>query len=249
LRTFNGLLYDFQATGDFLLAQAKDFKVQTRQVSGAPTWPNASMNSAVGTQMGSTRVALCAAPSRLVVNGSSAALADGQTLSLPSGVDILRTGNVYLVTSQSGDSVRAVMTSTWIDMSVGLGTWPTTVRGLLANANDVNELETSSGTVFNAAVSFGDLYGRYGNSWRVASADSLLSDCGGKIERGIPGKPFFASDLAPDIRDRTRAICSQAGVKESALLDACTLDVAVLGKQAASAYVGAPAPAAVGNGK
>ena len=104
--------------------------------------------------------------------------------------------------------------------------------------------------MLNVPVSFDDLYHRYGNSWRVASAGSLLSDCrGGKIERGIPKKPFFASDLAPSIRDRARAICTHVGVKERALLDACTLDVAVLGKQAATVYVGAPAPAAVGNGK
>ncbi len=250
LRTFSGLLYDFQASGDFLLAQAKDFAVQTRQVSGAPAWPDASINNAVATQMGTTRVALCAAPSRLMINGNSAVLADGQKLSLPSGVEIFRRGNVYLLIGQSGDSVRAVMNNTWIDVSVGLGRWPTKVRGLLANANgNVNELETSGGTVLNAPVSFNDLYGRYGNSWRVAPTDSLLSVCGGEIERGIPKKPFFASDLAPRIRDRARAICTHAGVQERALLGACTLDVAVLGKQATAVYVGAPAPAAVGNEK
>jgi hypothetical protein len=37
--------------------------------------------------------------------------------------------------------------------------------------------------------------------------------------------------------------------RPSALLDACTIDVAVLGKQAAAVYVGAPAPVAVGTGK
>jgi von Willebrand factor type D domain len=251
LGTFSGLLYDFQASGDFLLAQTKDFTVQTRQVSGAPTWPDASINDAVATQIGSTRVALCAAPSRLMINGNSAVLADGQRLSLPSGVEIVRRGNVYLVIGQSGDSVRAVVNNnTWIDVSVGLGRWPTKVRGLLANANgNVSELETSGGTVLNAPVSFNDLYGRYGNGWRVAPTGSLLSVCGGKIERGIPKKPFFVSDLAPSIRDRSRAICTHAGVQERALLDACTLDVAVLGKQAAAVYVAAPAPAAVGNGK
>ena len=250
LRTFNGLLYDFQASGDFLLAQAKGFTVQTRQVSGAPAWPNASVNSAVATQMGGTRVALCAAPSRLLINGSPVVLAESQTLSLPSGVEIFRRGNAYLVVDPGGDSVRAVMNSTWIDVSVGLGTWPTTVRGLLANANgNVNELETSGGTVLNAPLSFGDLYGRYGNSWRVAPTASLLSGCKGKIERGVPNKPFFAGNLDPKTRDRARAICTQAGIKPSALLDACTIDVAVLGKQAAAVYVGAPAPVAVGNGK
>lgn len=250
LQTFSGLFYDFQATGDFLLAQAKDFVVQTRQVSGAPTWPNASINQAVATQMGNTRVALCTTvPAPLVVDGTPTVLADGQTLSLPSGVDVFRTGKVYLVIDQSGNSMRAVMNGTWIDVSVGLGMWPTEVRGLLANANgNVNELETSDGTVLNTPISFDNLYGRYGKSWRVAPADSLLSDCGSKaIESGIPTKPFFARDLAPNIYNKARAICTQVGVKDPALLDACTLDVAVLGNEkAAIAYVGLPAPAAVG---
>jgi hypothetical protein len=250
LRTFSNLFYDFQATGDFLLAQAKDFVVQTRQVSGAPTWPNASINQAVATQMGKTRVALCtAAKTPLVVDGNSIVLADGQTLSLPSGVDVFRTGNVYLVIDQSGNSVRAVVNATWIDVSVGLGTWPTEVRGLLANANgNVNELQTSDGTVLNTPISFDTLYHRYGESWRVAPPDSLLSDCGGEaIESGIPTKPFFARDLEPSLYNKARAICTNVGVKDPVLLDACTLDVAVLGNEkAAAAYVGLPAPTAVG---
>jgi hypothetical protein len=250
LRTFSGLLYDFQAAGDFLLAQAGDFAVQARQVPVKPPFQNVSANQAVATQMGSTRVALCAAPTRLVVNGKSAGLADGQTLSLPSGVHVHRTGAVYLVTDQNGNSMRAAMVGPWIDVSVGLGTWPTGVRGLLANANgNPHLLQASDGTILPAPVPFGQLYRRYGDSWRVAPADSLLSVCGGKIEPGNPQKPFFASNLAPGIRDSARAICLHTGVKNPALLDACTLDVAVLGKQAATVYVGAPAPAAVGTGK
>jgi hypothetical protein len=67
LTTFDGLLYDFQAAGDFILAETgPDFVVQTRQVSGAPTWPNASVNKAVATRMGKTRVAVCL-PNRLEV--------------------------------------------------------------------------------------------------------------------------------------------------------------------------------------
>lgn len=248
LRTFNGLFYDFQATGDFLLAQASDFAVQTRQVSGAPTWPDASLNHAVATRMGSTRVALCVVPARLAVDGRLADLADGKTLSLPSGVDVFRTGNVYLVTDLRGNSMRAVMNDTWIDVSVGLGTWPTNVRGLLANANgNVNQLAMSDGTVLSSPLSFQDLYHRYGDSWRVAPADSMLSNCGQEIQRGIPAKSFFASDLPQTIRDRARGICTQAGVKIPALLDACTLDIAVLGSEkAAAVYVGLPAPTGVG---
>src|SRR6185503_5424999 len=74
LATFGGLFYDFQASGDFVLAQVDpDFVVQTRQVSGAPTWPEASVNSAVATQMGKSKVALCL-PGRLNVDGADAEL-------------------------------------------------------------------------------------------------------------------------------------------------------------------------------
>src|SRR5262249_51445790 len=60
LFTFNGSFYDFQASGDFVLAEVDpDFVVQTRQVSGAPTWPDASVNHAVATRIGKTRVAIC----------------------------------------------------------------------------------------------------------------------------------------------------------------------------------------------
>ncbi len=63
LRTFQGLLYDFQATGDFTLAEVDpSFSVQTRQVSGAPTWPNATVNKAVAARFGKTKVGICLAP-------------------------------------------------------------------------------------------------------------------------------------------------------------------------------------------
>jgi hypothetical protein len=260
LTTFNGLYYDFQATGDFLLAHTPQFQVQSRQVSGAPPWPDAAVNQAVATQMGATQVAVCATAKRsLVLNGSPTDLLDGHTLLLPTGVDVSRTGNVYRITDASGNSLRAVVntgpTLTWIDVTVGLGTWPTAVEGLLANPStpddptgNVHALAARDGTIYPTPVAFSDLYGHYGNSWRVAPADSLLAVCGGGPPAvGTPTQFFYAHDLPQNDDAQARAICTSAGVTVSALLDACTLDVAVLGtKQAAAVYVGAPAPAAVG---
>jgi hypothetical protein len=237
LATFNGLFYDFQASGVFVLAQVDpDFVVQTRQVSGAPTWPNADVNNAVATRMGKTQVAICLAPARLAVDGKIADLGDGQSLSLPGGVDVKRKGNVYLITGDSGDSVRAEVNPSWINVSVGLGRWPATVRGLIANANgNVNEIETRDGIVLANPFSFADLYHRYADSWRVPSNESLLRVCGDReIENGITTKTFYANDLDPTLYERARAVCIAAGVKVGPLLDACTLDV------------GAPAPIAVG---
>ena len=247
LTTFGGLLYDFQASGDFILVQATpDFVVQTRQVSGAPTWPNASVNKAVATRMGKTKVAICLAPARLEIDGKTVKLRDGKSLSLPDGVDISRRGNVYIIADQSGDSVRAELNAGWINVIVGLGRWPAKVRGLLANANgNVNQIETRDGTVLTNPFSFEDLYHRYADSWRVPSNESLLSVCG-ITGRGIPKKPFYANDLNANAYKRARAVCEAAGVKVESLLDACTLDVAVIGSgTAARVFVGTPAPIAV----
>ena len=250
LSTFGGLLYDFQASGDFVLAQTgKDFVVQTRQVSGAPTWPNATVNKAVATRMGDTRVALCTAPSRLEVDGAPAEVGDGKTLSLPSGVDILRTGNVYVVVDQRGNSMRAELNDAYINVSVGLGHWPAQVSGVLANANGhVNQIKARTGAVLSTPFAFADLYHRYADSWRVSARESLLSACGGReIETGIPKKPFYANNLDRKVYQRARAVCTAAGVKVKSILDACTLDVAVIGREtAAKVFVGLRAPVAVG---
>jgi VWD domain-containing protein len=249
LHTFSGLFYDFQASGDFVLAQVdRDFVVQTRQKSGAPTWPDASVNSGVATRMGNDKVAICL-PGRLNVNGANTELGDGKSLSTPEGVDIWRRGNVYFIIGQTGDSVRATINPTWIDVSVGLGRWPANVTGLLANAGgDVNKIAARDGTVLTNSFNFEDLYNRYGESWRVRSDESLLSACGDNVERGNPRRPFYARDLDPQVAERTRAVCIAAGVKAGPLLDACTLDVAVIGNdEAAKVFVGAHDPLAVGN--
>jgi hypothetical protein len=250
LRTFDGLFYDFQASGDFTLAQTEpNFVVQTRQVSGAPTWPDATVNKAVATQMGKSKVAICL-PARLIVDGNNIDVPDGKSFSTPEGVDIRRAGNTYVVTDQTGNSVRAVLNPGWIDVFVGLGRWPTTVTGLLANAeNNVNKIAARDGTVLTNPFSFDELYNRYGESWRVAQNDSLLSACDDRrVERGNPSRPFFAKDLDRSTYDRTRAVCVAAGVKGEAFLDACTLDVAVIGNdEAAKVFVTLPQPVAVGN--
>lgn len=248
LQTFGGLFYDFQAAGDFLLAETTDFTVQARQVSGAPNWPNASVNQAVATIMGATKVTMCL-PDRVVVDGAGVSVDDGKTFSSPSEVDVIRNGNVYLVFDQAGNSVRAVMNGTWMDVSVGLGTWPTTVRGLLADTSTDRKfsLVGSDGTTYPTPIAFNDLYNRFGESWRVGGDASLLLECGPEPEHSNPKEPFFVGNLPGDERERAQSVCQQAGVAAGPLLDACTLDVVVIGDaRAAEVYVGAEPPAAVG---
>ncbi|HEX9547273.1 MAG TPA: hypothetical protein VF942_08040, partial [Acidimicrobiales bacterium] len=248
LRTFNGLFYDFQASGDFTLAEVDaGFSVQTRQVSGAPPWPDATVNKAVAARFGKTKVAICLAPPggdqtpRVHVDGKLTAVDDGKTLELPGGVGIARQGNVYQITSDDGDSVRATVNSynstTWIDVNVGLGRWPSSAKGLIANVNgNVNQIATRDNFVLTNPFNFDELYHRFADSWRVGEKESLLSVCNAErvIERGIPKRPFYAKDLAQNVREKALAVCNAAGVKPGPLLDACTLDVTVIGQDAAA---------------
>jgi hypothetical protein len=251
LDTFRGLFYDFQAAGDFLVAQEdRDFVVQSRQVSGAPTWPNATVNKAIATRMGKTTVALCLGPERLYVDGKIVQLGETNALSLPDGIDITRRNSDYFITSQSGDSVRATVHPSpgWIDVAVGLGHWPANVKGILANAGaNVNEIAASDETVLTNPFPFETFYHHYADSWRIAPTESLLAVCGSETEHRIPSKTFYASDLDSQMTERTRAVCTAAGVKDAAYLDACTVDVAMIGNdEATRIFVGMPPPVAVG---
>lgn len=250
LATFGHLLYDFQASGDFLLAQTdSDFQVQTRQASGAPTWPNASVNKAVAVQSGKDRVAICL-PQRVLVNGRAARIRDGGYLRLAGGTTVLRSGNVYHVLAPSGDSIGATLNGSYIDVSVGLGRWPSKVRGLLANAGDkVTDVAAADGAILSAPFAFEALYGHYAQSWRVDPRRSLLAACGREVKRGVPQKPFFANDLDEALAKRTQAICQRAGMKEGPVLDACMIDVAMLGERAARGLLRMPAPVDVGDAR
>jgi hypothetical protein len=248
LMTFGGLLYDFQASGDFVLAETgPDFTVQVRQVSGAPTWPDASVNKAVGMRIGRSRITICLGERPLRIDGHAVDLANGTMLNLPDGGDVLRIGDAFLIRAPGGDSVRAQVESVQINVTVGLGRWPANVHGLLANANgNLNAIAARDGTIFTNPFSFDDLYHHYGDSWRVPLSESLC-DCGdSRIERGNPQRPFFARDLPSEIYQHARQVCVRAGVRADALLDACTLDVAVIGTDAAArVFVHSPTPNAV----
>lgn len=252
LTTFDGLLYDFQASGDFILAKTgPDFVVQTRQISGAPNWPNAAINKAVATQMGNSSVAICLqappAPEKLYVDGKTRTVVNGKPLSLDDGVNISKNSNVYVISDPNGNSVRAQLNVSYIDVSVRLGRWPTKAYGLLANANgNVNRLEGRDGRSITNQFSFEQLYQQYGTSWRVFDDELLLTVCG-ENPRGNPSNWFFAKDLDPAVSNATKAVCEARGVARGPILDACTLDVAVIGQNsAAEVFSNMPAPVAVG---
>ena len=240
LTTFFGVHYDFQASGDFVLVQADPgLLVQTRQ-KPLPANPIVSVNTAVGVKTQDNRVAICLAG--LSINGSFKALTDGESWSLPNDVKVARSGLVYTVSSPSGDIVRADLgPGSYMNVSVDLGvTNPTNIRGLLGGeGGEKHDLIDGYGKPFRSSLSYSE-FGGFGDTWRVRPRDSLML-CDQYVEPGWPKGPIYAENLPPRERERARQVCMRAGVKNEVLLDDCTLDVSLLGTDAAAAaYVSAP---------
>jgi hypothetical protein len=104
------------------------------------------------------------------------------------------------------------------------------------------------GAPLKAPFNFGELYERYGNTWRVLANEDLLLACGEMREQSSPAKPLTVNDLAPPDYKRARAVCIAAGVKDEALIQACSVDIVVLKTdKAAEVFAHAPAPTVVGN--
>ena len=179
--------------GDFELLETKSgFVVQNRQVSGAPTWPNASVNSAIAAQLGKTKVAVCLTPQKVVVDGKALPLRQGKVELLADGTQISLRGNSYLMRGASGDWVKADVNTGYIDVRVGLGRWPIDAQGLLVNVNsDPNQVAMREGTVLKIPFSFEEFYYRYGESWRVKPTESMLNVCGEPKELRATGQTLL----------------------------------------------------------
>ena len=228
ITTFDGLYYNFYVTGDYVLADAgPDFIVQARQELGAKVFnnPNVSMNTAVAVQMGSNRVLIYDSPEQVVVNGKTTTVADNQILNLPGGVYLMRVGEAYAVTSETGDLVSATLYNGYMNLEVGLGKRArSTAHGIMASPSQT-ALSLRDGTVLKEPVSLNDLNVRFAKSWLVQPNESLFPDH--PIAYSAPGKEFTAADLDPEAAALAREACVAAGVTDAAHLDSCTLDTAV----------------------
>ncbi|MFZ2161919.1 MAG: VWD domain-containing protein [Sideroxyarcus sp.] len=269
IATLDGLFYDFQAAGDFLLVEnGPSFIVQVRQ-QWTPNRPNVAFNKAVAMRMGKTRVAVFLDPTRLVVDGKQVALADGKTLTLPDNVEVTRNANVYVIKRSSGETVRVTaIDNAWVnilgghfmDVAVSLNySAYGGMRGLLGNGNgDVqDDIATRDGKVLAQPVSFENFYHQYGASMSIQPKESLFGENRRMVTVAVPDvavknvfeapkKPYTVKNLAPREYKPARAACIKAGVKDQPLLDACTLDVAVLrSPEVAKLYTGIAPPAAV----
>lgn len=259
LITLDGLKYDFQAVGEFVLLQSDtgDMVIQTRQVPwGASRL--VAVNKAVAMNVNGDIVGIYDGQSPpLYVNGSPT-LVPGLPLELAGG------GRVYLFDGR--------YTVVWPDSSqvtVGFGRFGGVpyldikvsispervghVSGLLGNYDGAssNDLVTRDGIALDRHPSFEQLYGQFAQSWRISQAESLFfygagEDTGTFTDATFPDQLVTSDTLEPTVRTQAEDTCTNAGITDPALLDACIVDVGVTGETSfADSVASADPPAEV----
>jgi hypothetical protein len=191
--TFDGLHYDFQATGDFVLVRGIEsgLEVQVRQT---PWVANTTVNTGLATLVDGNRVEFYSDQGIPLVNNLSLNLAIGASQGLGNG-SISRTaisgygsdGDLYTITYANGDKLKNyVYRGFLMDPTLEL-VGSQNVAGLLGNnnGNTGDDLALRDGTILANPLAPENLYGEFSNSWKVTESESLFSPIASLTPSGV----------------------------------------------------------------
>ena len=276
LLTLDGVGYDFHAVGEFVLLRGlsgtafEGFEVQARTapVDGVD---NVSVNVAVAARLSDgTDVMFDATDDNpLSTNGSVRLLADQGSLTLGTGDQITRDGDVYTLTFAGSDGTVGTADDARLFVSLQEGrldlgvqiadNMAGQVEGLLGDGdgNAANDIALADGTVLERPLAFDDLYGQYRDDWRVTTEEQSLFtyDAGesldGFYDPDMPGQVVTVDDFDQAAVDAARAAVEAGGLTPGTVnYDNAVLDFLLTGDEgfiesSASESVQAPETASV----
>ena len=245
LLTPDGLAYDFQGVGEFVLLRSEfeGFEIQSRQESWGGLGSQVSVNTGFAFNVDNVKVALVESP----VDGSIELYIDREIQSRPTDYSLDSGGRVIAnrttLDVRWSDGSRAVVRirPNWMNLSLALNERHAgKVSGLLGNYNgDVSDdIVTESGKNLTTTPSAKELYGIFADGWRVRSADASHfyyyegQDYDTFANRLFPGRVFTVDDLSEQQRRDATAICEEKGVTDAPHLENCILDVGLSGDAA-----------------
>ena len=251
LYTFDGLHYDFQTAGEFILSRQTsggNFEVQAR-ISAPIGVTSYSVITELGIQVGNDRVTIDSTRANVVwVNGVAATFTNGVD-TLASGT-ITQKGSSYIVALNTGESVNAQIvsngmqygpgtTSQGINTTLSLNPFvelPGAVQGLLGNANGTasKDLTLADGTVLPTNMPASELYGAFADAWRVTQASSLLDYATGQttqtfIDKNYPGTPITLASFPQTAIAAATALVQKMGITDPGLQQSAIYDYLVTG--------------------
>lgn len=248
LVSHDGLLFDFQAGGEFVLTRATaggPFEVQTRQ-EPVGNQLALSYNTALATAVDGHRVGLYTRlPAELHVDGVPTTLAPGHGLALGGGQIERQDAQTYVIDYPTGEQV----TVTRVDaqavegrhFNIGVrlpGSRAGEVEGLLGDGDGdrSDDLGLGGGVFMPHPVSFAELHasgpGTFAAAWRVDPAASLFDYAVGTDPATFRGAPYSlmptheAALLGPHA-GLAQELCESCPL---ILRDTCLLDVSHSGE-------------------
>ena len=254
LTTLDGLGYDFQAVGEFVLVEGTHLDGDSLmvQVRTAAVGDFASVFSAVATEIEGTG----GDPVRVTIEAGRASplQIDGVPVTIDPEADsvLAGIGRVYLVGADEpggpttyvvdyGNYMQALTVrdyGTRLDVELALDpSWNGRLRGLLGNfdGDAENEFATrSGGLIADSDLSFDALYETYGNSWRISQDESLFDYVDGKGPEDFTDLKFPRQaptlDSFPDqLVNSAVAMADQLGIKDPVQRQAAILDFLLTG--------------------
>ena len=254
--TFDGLTYNMQGVGEFILAEStqanNSYLVEIRT---AP-WSNSatvSVITQVAAQVGSDRVTFGLGRQDVVwINGVGQTLAIGQAQSIDNGAgSIVQTASsTYQLTWATGETLDVTSNGSYftVDTSLAQGEGAGSVEGLLGSDNgQANDFEVgpntagtgvTAGTILTGTLSQTQLYGEFVQSWRIPAGTQGLFDYGAGettdsfTDLNFPGDTISLSQLEasdPGLVQAAQAAVQAAGITDPGLQLDAELDLIVTG--------------------
>ncbi|MCB1968300.1 MAG: VWD domain-containing protein, partial [Candidatus Accumulibacter sp.] len=237
--TADGLIYDMQGCGEFVLVEtinASDPSPLTVQTRTAMYGPNVSVNTAVATLVDGHRVTIDTLESEpLRIDGQVTTIASGGSTALGGG-QIHFDAGVYSIVYPTQERLIVTDRGSYVDVRLcaSADRPDGSLHGLLGNfdGNATNDLATRDGTVLPTQLTFAELYDTFANSWRITQAESLFDYRAGESTATFSGdncpiqKTTRASLPADKVAEAT-ALLDAAGITDPALREAAILDYAL----------------------
>jgi VCBS repeat-containing protein len=240
--SWDGLYYDMQGWGEFVLARATSGDTFEVQIRTAPWYTGAQVTivEAVAAAIG-THTLMLHVDGTLLVDGVATTVAAGTDPLLLSGnvrVYHEATGRYVFSDNDTGEQVRVDgVGGTYLNISPFIGAGrANTMEGLLGDYDGsfANDIQLADGTVLAQPVNINDLYGLYANDWRVTDADSLFVYGAGEATAdfqvlNFPPVPLRISDLPTAQVAAAAALVAAAGITDPFLAEAAILDILLTG--------------------
>ena len=230
LVTFDGIAYDSQLVGEFVLARTGDLEIQTRQ-SPYGTSRLIAYNTAVAVGIADHRVTYnVESEEPLRIDGDVVALEPGATVN-HDGIQVDAYDSAIEVVTGAGDIVQ-IQVGPGVNVIVVPADGNRTWEGLLGSPNGsvTDDLTTRNGVELEESAESGY---SVAESWRITDAESLFDYSAGEntatyTDLSYPDVQTTLADLDTSARARATAVCRTAGVTEP-LLDECIFDYGITG--------------------